>query len=495
MRNSEQHLHGAVAKRRKVPENLLCNLPMDILSTILSLLPINDAIRTSILSRKLKHVWCSHSNLTFDKGTMRTTYFRPSTGYYGVLRDKEFITKVDTVLHQHSGMGVEHMEIKFGLHSKHADHIDTWVNFAIAAKTKEFVINLSGRAKSAFFIALSRGNKWIAREEPYNLPSQLFSPNNGPYLRCLELTTVSLQLPSDFKGFMNLKSLTLVDVSITDEDVQCMLSKCNLLEFFEIAYCGMVTSIRMLRPLDRLKHLVVDICQKLKEIELNCSPTTLKYTGAMVPLVFASTSRLTNISVVFLTYQSALSYIVNDFPSTLPKLKSLNLLCYERERTIVPEGPLRFTYLRNLRLELIFSNYENRNTDALDYAYLLKIAPFMEILELPMWMKCRHRPYCKEDAELRVGLPHQHNYLKSVRISGFFGHKDQVELALHILRSSIVLEKMEITPKLEISDYLAMQGCFYEQEHYVDGHRVATEFVCKADHRNVVNVVSVLPSP
>ncbi|CAL5059842.1 unnamed protein product [Urochloa decumbens] len=302
MSNSEQHLQGAVAKRRKVPENLLCNLPTDILSTILSLLPINDAIRTSILSRKLKHVWCSHSNLTFDKGTMWTTYFRPSTGYYGVLRDKEFITMVDTVLHQHSGMGVEHMEIKFGLH---------------------------------------------------------------------KLTTVSLQLPSDFKGFMNLKSLTLVDVSITDEDVQCMLSKCNLLEFFEIAYCGMVTCIRMLRPLDRLKHLV--------------------------------------------------SIFVK-------------------------------------------------------------------------WMKCRHRPYCKEDGELRVGLPHQHNYLKSVRISGFFGHKDQVELALHILRSSIVLGKMEITPKLEISNYLAMQDCLYEQEHYVNGHRVATEFVCKADHRNVVNVVSVLPS-
>ena len=101
----------------------------------------------------------------------------------------------------------------------------------------------------------------------------------------------------------------------------------------------------------------------------------------------------------------------------------------------------------------------------------------------------RHRPYCKEDGELRIGLPHKHAHLKSVRISGFFCYKDQVELALYILRNSIVLEKMEITPKLEISNNLALDGFQFEELHDVDGYRVATEFVCKGDHRNVINVV------
>ncbi|CAL5023654.1 unnamed protein product [Urochloa decumbens] len=200
-----------------------------------------------------------------------------------------------------------------------------------------------------------------------------------------------------------------------------MLSKCNLLEFLEIAYYRMVTRIRMLHSLDRLKHLVVDICPKLQEIELNCSPTTLKYAGAVIPLMSVSTSRLTNISIVFLTYQSSLSYIATGFPNTSPRLETLTLLCYEHEKTIVPEGPFKFTYLRNLRLELVFRDeYEIRKTDVLDYAYLLKIAPFMETLELPMWMVGRPRPYCKEDGELRIGLPHKHAHLKSVRISGFF---------------------------------------------------------------------------
>ncbi|PVH65716.1 hypothetical protein PAHAL_1G059900 [Panicum hallii] len=336
MRNSEQCLHETVAKRRNLQKISLSDLPMDILSTILSLLPINDAIRTSVLSRKLKYVWCSHTNLTFNKATMRKTYFKPSTGYYQFLRDHEFVTRVNTVLRQHSGTGVERMEIKFRLHSKHADHIDRWVNFAIASKAKEFVIDLSGLSKVAFFRKLPYEKKRIVGEEPYNLTSQFFSPSNGLHLQCLELIAVSLHLPSDFKGFLNLKSLSLVDVSITDEDVECMLSKCNLLEFFEISYCRMVTSIRMLHPMNRFKHLVVHICPKLQEIELNCSPTTLKYAGDVVPLIFASTPRLKNIDVV--TDQSALSYIVTGFPSTLPSLETLTLLCYEPERTIVPEG-------------------------------------------------------------------------------------------------------------------------------------------------------------
>lgn len=342
---------------------------------------------------------------------MRKGYFRPSKGYHSALMDKEFVTRVDTILQQHSGKGVEHMKIRFRLHSKHADHIDSWVSFAITSKTKKFVINLSGGYRGSFFERLSYGGRIMRMvgEETYSFPSQFFSPNNCSHLRCLELWSVSLQLPSDFQGLLNLKSLALVDVSITDENVQCMLSKCILLEFLEIAYCSMVTSIRMLRPLDQLMHLVVDICPKLQEIELNCSPTTLQYSGNMVPLIFASTSRLTNINVVFTKYQSALSYMVTGFPSTLPRLETLILYCYEREvrecplygpimyakvkftifclsfllqRTIVPEGPFKFTCLRNLRLDLVVSGQETRNVDVLDYAYLLKITPLMETMEL-----------------------------------------------------------------------------------------------------------------
>lgn len=105
-----------------------------------------------------------------------------------------------------------------------------------------------------------------------------------------------------------------------------------------------------------------------------------------------------------------------------------------------------------------------------------------------MWMNCRHQPYCKEDGELRSPPSRQHAHLMFVCISGFFGHKDQVELALHILRSSVNLEKMKITPMIEVSGCdSATQG--YWKAAYADGYRIATEFICKEDQHNIVEAV------
>ncbi|XP_039831061.1 putative F-box/FBD/LRR-repeat protein At5g62970 isoform X1 [Panicum virgatum] len=336
MKNPKEGLNGSISKRRKAMNVQLFNLPMDILSRILSELPINDAIRTSILSRKWKYVWCSHNNLTFNSATMRKHYFKSTTHYgNGILSDNEFITRVDKVLHQHSGLGVERMEVKFRLHNKHAYYIDRWVNFAIASKTKELNIHLFGWGKLLLPRDISYGR---VTEEPYNLPSQLFDAGNGSYLQHLELTSVSLQLPADFNGFRNLKHLTLVD------------------------------------------------------------------------------------------------------------------------RMNLPRRLFKFNYLRHLNLELVIVGEEEREIDVLDYAQVLEVAPFIQKLELRMWMNCRHQPYRKEDGELRSRPRHQHGHLRLVRMSGFFGHKDQVELALHILGSSVNLEKMEITPRIERTGLLFEVG-------------------------------------
>jgi len=156
----------------------------------------------------------------------------------------------------------------------------------------------------------------------------------------------------------------------------------------------------------------------------------------------------------------------------------------------LPRRLFKFNYLRHLNLELVIVGEEEKEIDVLDYAQVLEVAPFIQKLELRMWMN-RHQPYRKEDGELRSRPRHQHGHLRLVRMSGFFGHKDQVELALHILGSSVNLEKMEITPRIERTGLLFEVGMgSYLMASYADGYRVATEFVCKEDRRGVVQVVN-----
>lgn len=169
------------------------------------------------------------------------------------------------------------------------------------------------------------------RPQPCSFPCHMFGASEGSYLWCLQLSSVSLKLPADFNCFPNLKKLIMVDVDITNEHVEYLLSKCNLLEFIEIACCRMLTSLLARRPLNRLKHLKVQGCILVQQIEINCCLTTLKYSGPMVPLQFATTSSLRNVCINLTSDTNALDYITTGFPSTLQNLLTFNLWCNEHE--------------------------------------------------------------------------------------------------------------------------------------------------------------------
>ena len=99
------------------------------------------------------------------------------------------------MLKQHSGIGVEKMEVDFSLlHNEHTEHIDGWVKFAIASKTKQLILD---------FLVQRHG------KEPYTFPFQLFDATNGSHLQFMKLGSISLKQPANIKFFLNLKSLSL----------------------------------------------------------------------------------------------------------------------------------------------------------------------------------------------------------------------------------------------------------------------------------------------
>ncbi|KAL6629125.1 hypothetical protein ACP70R_028890 [Stipagrostis hirtigluma subsp. patula] len=459
---------GLVKEKR--PRLQLSDLPMDILHSIISRLPIREAVRTSTLSKHWKHVWCSRTNLKFSFKSM--VYKKGSMVPRSSISEHVFIRRVDAVLKQHSGRGVERMEVDFSpLHSEHAEHIDGWVKFAIASKANQLVLDFGGQYPG---------------KEPYSFPFQLFDATNGSYLQYMKLGSVSLKQPASIKVFLNLKKLDLVDVNVTDDELKAMLFNCNVVEFIGISRCRMLTCVHTPHPLDHLKHLHISNCPLLQRIELSYGLITVEYEGLLIPLAPPSTLR--HVSIKSLDIRSALAYIFTGLPSTLPLLEMLTLRCYELKRATLLNKPPNFPNLRHLRLELNFVSVRKRSTDALDLAHLLEAAPLLENLEVHMWMDYKLQRYHKCHGELRSLPPHPHAHLKLVNITGFYGQKDQLELALHILRNSNMLEAMKIDPRPMIAA-INYKLCHKDGLRFVDGYKVAKKYLRKSDRGGLVDVI------
>uniref|UniRef100_A0A0E0KW22 F-box domain-containing protein n=1 Tax=Oryza punctata TaxID=4537 RepID=A0A0E0KW22_ORYPU len=421
-----KNIHGsAAAKRKKIPNLQLSNLPKDVLCSITSKLPLKEAVRTSVLSSHWKRIWTCRANLDLSTRTVYSDYDwdRCSSDRGFKLNKRKFIKIVDSVLKQHEGVGTEQFRIRFALDNKNSYRINRWVKNATALKTKGLVLEL---------YSLLFGPRIV----PYDFPLKMINSN----LCYLRLWFASLKVPADSRGSLNLTKLSLQEVNITDEDLHQFLSECNHLREVDITDCRMLTNLRIPGHLNQLKSLLVAICPLLREIKLSCSVTALDYRGPLIPLQLAIPSQTTNVSISLSTFHSALGYIFSDLPSTLTNLETLTLKSKQVERADMLSSLPRLISLRHLTLRLTISDLPQRKIDLLDFASLLKVAPFMEKLEL-------HR-YCQDDGELR-SLPRcPHSHLSWVQITGFFGEKDQLELALHILRNATVLKAMVIETSL-----------------------------------------------
>lgn len=107
-----------------------------------------------------------------------------------------------------------------------------------------------------------------------------------------------------------------------------------------------------------------------------------------------------------------------------------------------------------------------------------------------MLMCTTFQRYRKCHGKLRSLPSHPHSHLKLVEISGFYGQKAQLELALHILRNSAMLKAMKIHPKPTVT---RVDGSLFMKDGFcfVDGYKVAKKYLRKADHHGVLSVIKV----
>ncbi|KAK4371093.1 hypothetical protein RND71_010568 [Anisodus tanguticus] len=209
--------------RRGDNEDRFSALPSDLIDDILSLLPIHDAARTSILSKIWRYIWAMLPYLEVDKLFCKE------------LAEKSlsvFKETLDTILLQHIGNVVSFDLDVSGVELSSYTNIDRWMLYVTRNGVKELTLNMSDNIS-------------------YKLPYYIFNCSTLTYL---ELFNCAFKPSNYFLGFQNLIDLHLEKVTFMPT-MEFYVINVPLLLDLTIYFCRGTQYLKIVSP--QLESVVV----------------------------------------------------------------------------------------------------------------------------------------------------------------------------------------------------------------------------------------------
>ncbi|KAL5721899.1 hypothetical protein ACHQM5_005484 [Ranunculus cassubicifolius] len=387
------------------------SLPDYVRDHILSFLPMEDAAKTSVLSRQWRNSCSSLSNLKFQQK-------KSSSGSFSRRKRVDFRKFVDHLLIQHDQTDIRSFELSMSIDPKvmSDDHIKLWILFAILHNVRELRINVeSGKLTYSFFTCSS--------------------------LNLLSLSNVIVELGA--KIFLpNLDTLKLSYVMFYDQGVaENLFSSCPVLQYLTLEHCRLVHGNTFTISAPKLRHV--------------------NYTGNRMPHISSETlSSLKDVTFVIQSitpdidvFQNLLILMIgvtlySDKGYVLMELRSVETLTLGGDwMKIFHTDPGLFSShsetccsLKHLELDIcpLKDHFEL-------VVVMLRTYSNLESLRINIkgcWADSRQSGLQQPEEFLTSSLL---TYLKRVEIQNF-GRRDQFDLHIvrYLLENAISLEKMKI---------------------------------------------------
>ncbi|XP_052188100.1 F-box/FBD/LRR-repeat protein At1g13570-like [Diospyros lotus] len=380
--------------------DIISHLPADVKEKILMCLPIEDAVRTSILSKKWRHSWERLPQLVFDNDFCRKARTAPKN---------ELLMAMYQVLLRHRGPIVKLKLSLFAL--KSCSEIDHLIYFVSNNDIQELSL-------------------LIQRGQAYKLPSSFFSCLQ---LKHLELRFCTFNPPPRFGGFSMLLSLEFQDVSITSKVLSTLISSCPRLEKLKLGSCKIFSFSNLEISAPKLTSLVFD--------------------GKFRSLSFKNTPKLARISLLLYEMFPSQRYEGEDLSnwltlfSGLPALEFLGVDYGCLELISAGGVPERLpNTLSNLKiLELSFISFQ-RMFEVSSIFCLIRSSPHLEKLKIGVLVDgIEHVNNVANFIAVEGWLADiSLNKLKEVEMQEVWGTRAELEFIKLLLGKSPALEKIVI---------------------------------------------------
>ncbi|KAM7472055.1 hypothetical protein LguiA_010238 [Lonicera macranthoides] len=426
-------------------------LPDEILTNILSLLTLREAVRTSVVSRRWKNLWTfTTGSLDFDFGSYVLSQISDCMQFEILNQERAvYISRVNKILNSHQGATIDEFRVKFDLQLSARSDINSWINFALRKRVKRLQLNLE--------------------QLEVNLD------NCYPFLA----EAPSSQLGSNYNNISCLTSLDLNYVNVTGQVLKYLLSNCPFLEFVRILSSPGLVVIRIVDPLPKLKHLEVVRCHELEDLDISCAPNlkTLKYSGLrQTKLRLSNVPNLVDVSIGG-CYCERMVRRFNRLPISLSQIEKLELILSTEMR---PKFPKLFPKLKNVK-QLDLQCYAIGPYSILSCASVIEACP--KLYRFSMRLNWLPLP---EDEQLVVQPTKKYRMknkcLKVVELKKFCGSGTYVELATYLLSSAPFVEK--IIADTRNSYVLGSTYCLFNVENVAAKEcvrRLATQYSPTAD--------------
>nr|XP_009803870.1 PREDICTED: F-box/FBD/LRR-repeat protein At1g13570-like [Nicotiana sylvestris]XP_009803871.1 PREDICTED: F-box/FBD/LRR-repeat protein At1g13570-like [Nicotiana sylvestris]XP_009803872.1 PREDICTED: F-box/FBD/LRR-repeat protein At1g13570-like [Nicotiana sylvestris]XP_009803873.1 PREDICTED: F-box/FBD/LRR-repeat protein At1g13570-like [Nicotiana sylvestris] len=364
------------------------DLPENVVNAILMRLPLRDAMRTSILSKKWRYNWCRLPQLTLDDKLWKTTDNFPSPSI-------KFASIMYSILTLHCGPVT-----KFTLSMselKKYPQIGSLIYFLSRNGIEHLVLQFS---------------EW----NRYKLPPSFFTCSQ---LRHLTLQNCLICPPPAFKGFDMLISLELCYVSISSTSLESLISCSPFLENLVLKISDTVNHIQIKAP--NLRSFDFSGCIKL--ISLNNVPLLAK-----LSLLYGESFEESEKCDLDKCFQShhALEHLRLEYGSV---------------QFLVAEVPRRLSLaLNHLKRLCVFLD----GLDDLSCALcLLRSSPYLQDLDVKVSMDESD----DEADDISTSFSDVTlNHVRTVKVKGITGTKLDMQLIKLLLAKSPMLVRMLIEP-------------------------------------------------